>query len=580
LEDSGPDYTVLRARVNRPQALVTLALMEAPGIATNAPAATRRPGRLSWGAAALVIAALLAAPILVVAGNLFVPGGEAWAHLAATVLPEYARNSLLLVALVAAGAVCVGVTCAWLVTACDFPGRGVLEWALVLPLAVPAYVIAYAYTDLLQFSGPVQAALRGAFGWSAGDYWFPDIRSLGGAAVMFVAVLYPYVYLLARAAFLEQSPSLAEAGRTLGLTPWGAFFRVSLPLARPAIAAGAALACMETLADYGTVSYFGVQTFTTGIFRAWLSMGEPVSAARLSVILLGFVAVLLAVEQLARRRARFHESAAPRRRERARLRPPAALAACVACLLPLAVGFVVPAVILGHLALAGGDEQFGARFARLAANSFLLSALTAGLAVALAVVMAYGARLSRNPLARAANRLAGLGYAIPGAVIAIGVLIPAARLDNLLADALAAWLGVSTGLLLTGSIAALVYAYLIRFLAVALQTVEAGLAKITPAMEDAARSLGYGPGQTFARVHAPMMRPSLVTAALLVFVDVMKELPATFVMRPFDFDTLAVQAFNLASDERLAEASTASLAIVAVGLAPLLVASRRMVRGS
>jgi iron(III) transport system permease protein len=554
--------------------------MDAPGLATKTPASPWRTGTVPWSAMSLAIAAVLAAPLLVVAANLFNPGGEAWGHLSATVLPEYARNSLLLVAMVAAGTVAVGVTCAWLVTGCDFPGRGVLEWALVLPLAVPAYVSAYAYTDLLQFSGPVQSALRSAFGWSAGDYWFPDIRSLGGAGVMFVAVLYPYVYLLARAAFLEQSPSLAEAGRTLGLTPWRAFFRVNLPLARPAIAAGAALACMETLADYGTVSYFGVPTFTTGIFRAWLSMGEPVSAARLAMILLGFVAVLLAVEQLARRRARFHESAPPRRRLRSRLGPTASFAALAACLLPLAVGFAIPAGILGHLALTGGDEQFGARFARLAANSFLVSAITAALAVSVALVMAYGARLSRSSLAKAANRVAGLGYAIPGAVIAIGVLIPAARIDNLLADALAASLGVTSGLLLTGSIAALVYAYLIRFLAVALQTVEAGLAKITPSMEDAARSLGYGPAQTLARVHAPMMRASLVTAALLVFVDVMKELPATFVMRPFDFDTLAVQAFNLASDERLAEASTASLAIVAVGLVPLLVASRRMVRGA
>jgi iron(III) transport system permease protein len=307
-------------------------------------------------------------------------------------------------------------------------------------------------------------------------------------------------------------------------------------------------------------------------------MGEPVSAARLSMILLAFVAALVAVERLARRRARFHESAPGLPRARTRLAPAPAALATTACLLPLAVGFAVPAAILGHLATIGGDGQFGMRFATLAANSFLVSSVTAILAVALAVVMAYGARLSRSPLTAAVNRLAALGYAVPGAVIAIGVLIPAARLDNWLADALASSLGLATGLILTGSIAALVYAYLIRFLAVALQSVEAGLAKITPSMEDAARSLGYGPAQTLARVHLPMMRPSLVTAALLVFVDVMKELPATFVMRPFDFDTLAVQAFNLAADERLAEASTASLAIVAVGLIPLLIASRRMVR--
>ncbi|MCL4688242.1 MAG: iron ABC transporter permease [Burkholderiales bacterium] len=552
--------------------------MEALGTTPGAARASRGPGPRSWNAAALAIAIALVAPIAIVASNVFVPGGAAWAHLHATVLPDYALNSLLLVAMVAAGTSAVGVACAWLVTACEFPGRRVLEWALALPLAMPAYVIAYAYTDALQFAGPVQSALRAAFGWSAGDYWFPEIRSLGGAGAMFVAVLYPYVYLLARSAFLDQSPSLAEAGRTLGLPAWRAFFRVNLPLARPAIAAGAALACMETLADFGTVSYFGVQTFTTGIFRAWLSMGEPVSAAKLSVILLAFVAALLAAERLARRRARFHDAPSSRKRVRVPLSRGAGAAALATCLAPLAIGFAIPAAILARLAWGGGDEQFGERFAMLAATSFTVSASTAALAVALAVVMAYGARISRGRLAAGVNRLALLGYAVPGAVIAIGVLIPAAKLDNLLGDAAASLFGISTGLLLTGSLAALVYAYLIRFLAVALQSVEAGLSRITPAMEDAARSLGLGPAATLARVHLPMMRSSLVTAALLVFVDVMKELPATFVMRPFNFDTLAVQAYNLAADERLAEASTASLAIVAVGLVPLVIAARRMVR--
>ncbi len=552
--------------------------MQALDHSRGAPRGSPTPGLRPWNAAAIAIAVAMVAPLAVVGANLFVPGGQAWAHLAATVLPDYALNSLLLVALVATGTTVVGVTCAWLVASFEFPGRRALEWALALPLAMPAYVIAYAYTDALQFAGPVQTALRAAFGWGAGDYWFPEIRSLPGAAVMFVAVLYPYVYLLARVAFLEQSPSLAEAGRTLGLPAWRAFLRVNLPLARPAIAAGAALACMETLADFGTVSYFGVQTFTTGIFRAWLSMGEPVAAAKLSMILLGFVVVLLAAERLARRRARFHESPTSRRRVRVRLSPAASATALAACLAPLAVGFVIPAAILARLALQGGDEQFGPRFAALAANSLLVSSITAAIAVLLAVVMAYGARVSRSPVAATVNRLAALGYAVPGAVIAVGVLIPAAKLDNLVGDALGSLFGVSTGLVLTGSLVALIYAYLIRFLAVALQSVEAGLAGITPAMEDAARSLGLGPAQALARVHLPMMRSSLVTAALLVFVDVMKELPATFVMRPFNFDTLAVQAYNLAADERLSEAATASLAIVAVGLVPLVLAARRMVK--
>ncbi len=548
-------------------------------LASTPPSRTPATGG-AWIAACVAIAVVLALPMLVVGSSVFRPGGEAWNHLASTVLPGYVANSALLVALVATGTVVVGVACAWVVTACEFPGRRAFEWMLVLPLAMPAYVIAYAYTDLLQFSGPVQTALRGAFGWQAGDYHFPEIRSLPGAAAMFTCVLYPYVYLLARVAFLEQSPSLVDAGRTLGLSPTRAFLRLSLPLARPAIAAGAALACMETLADFGTVSYFGVQTFTTGIFRAWLSMGEPVAAAKLSMMLLAFVGALLWVERLARRRARFHQGSVPRTRERVRLRGAPLAGALAVCVAPLVAGFLLPGVLLARLALTGGDEQFGTRFLALAGNSFAVSSVTAAIAIALAVVMAYGARVTRSRIASGVNRLAGLGYAVPGAVIAIGVLVPAAAIDNAASDWLERTVGWSGGLLLTGSVAALVYAYLIRFQAIALQTVDSGLARITPSMEDAARSLGYTPAQALVRVHLPMMRGSLVTGALLVFVDVMKELPATFVMRPFNFDTLAVQAYNLAADERLAEASTASLAIVAVGLVPLIAASRRMVRNA
>lgn len=532
-----------------------------------------------WNAAAVVVATLLAAPLAALVANVFVPGGEAWRHLSATVLPDYVAHSLALVVLVGAGAGGLGVATAWLVARFTFPGRNVLEWALMMPLAMPAYVMAYVYTDLLQFAGPVQSTLRSLFGWEAGTYWFPEIRSLGGAALLMAVVLYPYVYLLTRAAFVAQAPSLTEAGRTLGLSPGEAFFRVSLPMARPAIAAGIALVCMETLADYGTVAYFGVPTFTTGILRAWMSLGEPISAAKLSVILLAFAGVLLAAERAARRQARFHEAAPARRRALTTLSGIRAALAILVCGLPVLVGFILPAGLLAHLALEVGDGQFGMRFARLAANSLTLAAITAGLAVLAAVVLAYGARLSRSRFAAGVNRFAMLGYAVPGAVIAVGVLIPAARLDHALASLIERLTGADPGLLLTGSIAALVYAYLIRFLAVALQSVDAGLAKITPAMEEASRSLGQGPGATLWRVHLPLLRPSLITAALLVFVDVMKELPATFVMRPFNFDTLAVQAFNLAADERLAEASTASLAIVAVGLVPLVIASRRLVRG-
>ncbi len=526
----------------------------------------------------LVVAALAAMPVSSVGLNLFVGGTSAtWAHLAQTVLSEYIANSLWLCLGVGGGVALVGVATAWLTAMHDFPGRRVFEWAMVLPLAVPAYVMAYVYTDFLQFVGPLQTALRETFGWEHGDYWFPDIRTLPGAVLMFVSVLYPYVYLLARSAFLERASGMLEAARTLGMGPWRAFFSVSLPLARPAVVAGIALALMETLADYGTVAYFAVNTFTTGIYRAWFSLGDRVAAAQLAAMLLGFVLLLLMVERVSRGRARYHDTTG-RNRPLAgmRLTGIRAWLASLLCLLPLLLGFLLPAGLLLKMALTEGDAQFGERFLVLSRNSFVLAGTTALLGVLLALLLAYGARLAKGGLAAGLNRLVGLGYAVPGAVIAVGVLIPVTRLDQWLAGQWESWFGNNPGLLLTGGIAALVYAYLVRFLAVALHTVESGLGKITSSMDDAARSLGLGQGASLRRVHAPLLRGSLLTAGLLVFVDVMKELPATLVMRPFNFDTLATQAYTLASDERLAEASTASLAIVAVGILPLILLSRQI----
>ncbi|MGB8052725.1 MAG: iron ABC transporter permease [Azonexus sp.] len=531
-------------------------------------------------AVAVIVALLAGLPVASVGLNIFVGGTSAtWSHLAATVLPEYILNSLWLCLGVGVGVGTLGVTTAWLTAMHDFPGRRFFEWALVLPLAMPAYVMAYVYTDFLQFVGPLQTALREAFGWQHGDYWFPDVRSLPGAILMFVCVLYPYVYLLVRTAFLERASGMLEAARTLGMGPWRAFFAVSLPLARPAIVAGVALALMETLADYGTVAYFAVNTFTTGIYRAWFSLGDRVAAAQLAAMLLSFVLFLLMAERISRGRARYHNTTGRNRPlAGARLRGFSAFFAFVGCLLPLLLGFILPALLLLKMALTEGDAQFGERFLLLSRNSFLLAGVTAAIGVLLALLMAYGARLSKSTLASGLNRLVGLGYAVPGAVIAVGVLIPVTRLDNWLAGQWENWFGTNPGLLLTGGIAALVYAYLVRFLAVALHTVESSLAKITPNMDDAARCLGLGQGATLRRVHAPLLRGSLLTAGLLVFVDVMKELPATLVMRPFNFDTLATQVYTLASDERLAEASTASLAIVAVGLLPLIALSRQVSR--
>jgi iron(III) transport system permease protein len=521
------------------------------------------------------VAIVLALPILAVAASLLRPGGDAWRHIAETLLARYVGNTALLAALVAGGVMSIGVVSAWLVATYRFPGARWLEWALVLPLAMPAYVMAYAYTDWLQVAGPVQSALRASTGWSAREYWFPEIRSLGGAAVVLSLALYPYVYLIARSAFRELPRSAIEAGRLAGYGAWGSFWRVALPLARPALAAGTALALMETLADFGTVSYFALEVFTTGIFKAWFGMGDATAAAQLATCLLGFVAVVIALERVSRGRSAYHVAGPAKPVPPQRLRGGAAALAFLACAMPVLLGFVLPAAILGQLAAASPDARAEARLLALVGNSFTVSGITALAAVTLAVMLAYAARLSKSRVAAAANRVAALGYAVPGAVIAVGVLVPLARLDNWLADAIEALAGVKVGLLLTGTLVALVYACLVRFLAVALQTAEAGLARITPSMEDAARSLGASPAAALARVHAPLMAPSLATAALLVFVDVMKELPATFALRPFDFDTLAIEAYHLAQDERLAEAAVPSLVIVAVGLVPLVALARR-----
>ncbi|AMO36565.1 ABC transporter permease [Thauera humireducens] len=529
---------------------------------------------------AVLIAVLIAAPVLSVFSNVFAGGtSETWAHLSETVLGEFVFNTVVLCIGVGLGVASIGITTAWLTTMLDFPGRRFFEWALVLPMAMPAYVMAYVYTDFLQFVGPVQTGLREFFGWRAGDYWFPDVRTVGGAVAMFMFVLYPYTYMLVRAAFLERAGGMLEAGRSLGLGPWRCFFRVSLPLARPAVVGGTALALMETLADFGTVSYFGVQTFTTGIYRAWFSLGDRIAAAQLSAALLAFVVIVLSLEHATRGRARFNntsrQQAAPARR---RLSPMMGLLAAFACFMPLLLGFLLPAGLLLQMAFAEGDAQFGPRFFQLARNSFVLAAVTAVLAVALALVLAYAARLARSAVPRALNRVVGLGYAVPGSVIAVGVLIPVTRLDAWLAQTWQALFDVNPGLVLTGGIAALVYAYLARFLAVALHAVDASLGKITSSMDDAARSLGFGKWATLRSVHVPILRGSLLSAALLVFVDVMKELPATLVIRPFNFDTLATQAHTLASDERLTEASTAALMIVAVGLLPMILISRQILK--
>ncbi len=546
------------------------------GIST-ATAGPRSRWRLpdAWTAGVVITAALLALPVLTVFSFVFYPAGEVWTHLVETVLADYVRNSLALMVGVGVGTLLMGVTCAWLTSVCDFPGRRLFEWALLLPMAIPAYIIAFTYTGMLGFEGPVQSQIREWTGWGYGDYWFPEIRSLGGAIAMLSLVLYPYVYLLARAAFLDQSVAPLEVGRTLGAGRWRSFFTIALPLARPAVIAGVSLALMETLADYGTVKYFGVSTFTTGIFRTWFGLGDGAAAAQLSAVLMSFVLVLILIELWSRRRARFHQTGTgSQRSSRVVLVGVHRWSAFLACFLPLMLGFLLPAGQLAVWAVAAAPGMVDSGFLALALNSVTLAGVAALIVLVLALFMAYGKRVRGAFMTSAAVRIAGMGYAVPGTVIAVGVMLPFARIDNAVDSWMRDGFGISTGLLLSGTVFALLFAYSVRFLAVALNSVESGLARIRPNMDHAARSLGLSPGAVLRRVHVPLMSRTLLTAGLLVFVDVLKELPATLILRPFNFNTLAVRAYELASDERLADSSPAALSIVLAGIVPVILVSR------
>ncbi|MGF1480151.1 MAG: ABC transporter permease [Cyanophyceae cyanobacterium] len=531
-----------------------------------------------WTIVAVAIATLVSTPILFVLSSIFADSGKIWRHLATTVLPNYIVNSLWLMLGVGGGVLVIGVGTAWLVTLCRFPGGRLFEWLLLLPLASPAYLLAYTYTDLLDYYGPVQMRLRELFGWSSvRDYWFPDVRSLGGAILMLILVLYPYVYLLARVAFLEQSVCTLEVSRSLGCGPWRSFFTVALPMARPTIMAGLALALMETLNDFGTVQYFGVTTFTTGIYRTWLGLGERVAAAQLAAVLMLFILGLIVVERWSRCQARYHQRH-DQLLPKYELKALRAAGAWSACLLPVALGFAIPTLFLLQMTIEHAAETLDSSFWNLASHSLILATTTAIMAIVISLVLAYGERLRPNLGMLSAVRIASMGYAIPGSVIAVGVLIPVGRFDNALDSWMKATFGISTGLLLSGTITALVFAYLVRFLAVAFGAVETSLSKIKPSLDDASRSLGHTPSATLLKIHTPMMRGGILTGAMLVFVDVMKELPATLVIRPFNFDTLAVRVYQYASDERLVEASAPALAIILAGIVPVIFLSLRIAR--
>jgi iron(III) transport system permease protein len=521
-----------------------------------------------------LLVGLLTLPVLAVALSWLQFDSEASAILVQmlqTVLPDYIWTSLLLCLFVAFGVAAVGMASASAVTLFEFPGRRVFEWALLLPLAMPAYVVAYAYTDFLQYGGPLQAWLRAA--WGLQGRLLPEVRSLGGAVLVFTVALYPYVYLLARTALSERAVHLMEAARLLGAPLSRRIREVALPLARPAVAAGVALALMETLADFGVASYFGIQTFTAGIYKAWLSMDNRIAAAQLATVLLIVVAVLLRIEHSAQRRMRFAGSRGARAGAAdaalVQLQGGRALIAWLICAVPIALGFVLPVLFMLRPLILGWDNLLWDNFLSWTLNSLWLASLSAVLAVALAVCLAFAVRRQPDALTRSALQLASLGYAIPGAVIVVGLLLPVGWLQ-------AAAPQTGAGYWITATVLGIIWAYLVRFSAVALQTIQSGYSRIPASFDDSARMLGTTGAGLLARVHGPLLKRSVAVAGLLVFVDVMKELPATLVLRPFNSDTLAVVTYQLARDERLGEAALPALALVLVGLLPVALLSRTL----
>jgi len=529
-------------------------------------------GNLIWSAGAFVLSLVAVAPLIAIAVMALQSSGDTWPHLIENVLPGAVRRTVILMAGVAAIALVIGTGTAWLVTMYRFPGRGLFQWLLLLPLAMPTYIIAFCYIELFDYSGNVQTSLRTLFGWhSARDYWFPDIRTLGGAIFVMGAVLYPYVYITARASFIAQSVCVIEASRTLGRSASETFWQIALPLARPALAAGTALALMETLNDIGAVEFFGVRTLTVTVYDTWLDRGSLAGAAQISGVMLLFVIGLLGLERAMRRGRQFHHTTGKYRDlPEDSLRGVKGALATLSCALPVLVGFVLPTYVLASNALVHISSGLSPSFWQAAFHSLTLSLTASVLAVIFAIVLAYGRRQTRSRLIHIASFVPAISYAVPGTVLAIGLLIPLAGLDNTIDGAARSLFGVSTGLIFSGTAFAIVLAYTIRFLAASLGSVEAGLSKISRNIDAAGRTLGASVTEMLWRVQLPLLRPALGAAAMIVFVDSMKELPATLLLRPFNFDTLATQVFTLASLYRYEEAGLSALTIVLVSLAPVL----------
>ncbi|WP_431299600.1 ABC transporter permease [Tabrizicola sp. BL-A-41-H6] len=529
-----------------------------------------------WSAGAVLIALVVLAPLGSILWIAFHPTENIWPHLLATVLPRYLATTLVLMLGVAVLTAAAGTGAAWLVTMYRFPGRRWLTHALLFPLAIPAYVGAYALVDFLDYAGPLQTALRGGFGWtSARNYWFPETRSLWAAVLVLSAALYPYVYLLARAAFREQPGCTYHVARALGVGPWGLFFRVGLPMARPAIAAGVALALMETVADYGTVYHFGVQTLTTGIFSTWLNGSNAGGAAQIAGVVLVLIFLLVMLERIGRRNARFHAmNRSVRPIEPAVLSGGRGWLAFAACLLPFGMGFVLPVAVMAGNSLAAPEGWLAPGLGTAMFNTLVVAGAASVATVGAALFLVYAVRMAGRGVARFVLPVTLLGYAAPGAVLALGLLIPLAALDHRLADGIEALTGHDPGLMITGTAFALGLAYLVRFFGIAQGALDAAFGRVSPSLPMAARSLGRTAGGALSSVYLPLMRGSVATALLVVFVDCVKELPATLLLRPFNYNTLSTRVFELASLERLSEAAPAALLVMAVGLAAVALLAR------
>lgn len=519
------------------------------------------------------MALIVALPMLFIIAGLFSPMDAAWEHLRETVLADYISNTLALLLFVAVFASILGVGTGWLIAATDFPGRRVLSWALLLPLAIPPYILAYVYADLLDFGATTQEVFRTLFGLADDQFFVINIRSLPGAAYIMSVSLYPYIYLLARTAFTQRSSTLFSAARSLGASPLRAFFRIALPAARPAIIGGLALVLMETLADFGVVEYFGVPTFSTGIFRTWFAMGEREAALKLAGLMFVLVLLLIALEKYSRKgHAALH--ARDHGQSLSSLDPLKAWLAFTACFIPVFLGCLLPLASLIYLALTTGDSYFASSFWALTQNSVSVAGIATVITVVIALYFVFSARVMKSKTLRLASSLATLGYALPGVMLAVGLLVPLSQFERSVADYLDASFGWNPGLFLSGTIVLLVYAYVIRFLTPAFNSCDSGLENVPLIFDHVARSLGTGTRGLIKKIHLPLLYKSICVAGLLVFVDTMRELPATLMLRPFNFETLATRVHRLASDERLAEASLAAISIVLIGLLPVLILNR------